>query len=146
MEGILAAYARLTAGPNAVFETWTGGKAKIPTGRDAIDLGRCAVGSDFRGLGLLRLLCVEGLLAAEQRGFRYVVGAVIPGEPFEVMLQQLGLRPSGGPVKELEPSGETFVVQPLACEVRLFASGWREERNSVLAKLAQKGIRVLPDV
>lgn len=138
----LAACARLTPGPDAVFETWTRGRAAIPTGPDVADLGRCAVGPEFRGSGLLRLLCVEGLLAAERGGFCQVVGAVIPGEPFQAMLESLGLLPSGEPVEEWEPSGLSFVVQPLACEVRQFADQWLHGRDLVRARLGLRGIGV----
>ena len=43
----IAAYGRLTPGPDSVFEKWTRGKASIPTGRHVMDLGRCLASPDF---------------------------------------------------------------------------------------------------
>ena len=141
IDGQIAAYGRLTAGPNAVFETWTGGAADIPTGPEVADLGRCLVAPVHRGLDLITLVCLEGLLLAAELGFKQVVGAVIPGRKLAAMLYEIGFRDSGSVVTEQEPNGNTIAIQPLvACcsQVDL----WAVARSRVLQQLAEKGYRL----
>jgi hypothetical protein len=92
VDGRLAASLRLTPGPHAWFEFLSEGRADIPTGPDVADLSRAMVAPAFRGQGhgLFELVMVEGLLLAHDRGFRHVVGGMVPGRRFRPFLEQLG--------------------------------------------------------
>ncbi len=141
IDGQIAAYGRLTAGLNAVFETWTAGAADIPTGPEVADLGRCLVAPAHRGSNLITLVCLEGLLLAAELGFKQVVGAVIPGRKLSAMLYEIGFRDSGGVVTEQEPNGNTVSIQPLVACCSQVAM-WDAARSRVLEQLADKGYRV----
>ena len=141
IEGSLAAYGRLTPGPHAVFETWSRGAARIPTGPNVADLGRCMVAPEHRGLDLITLVCLDGLLLAREMGFECVVGAVVPGRKLAAMLYEIGFRDSGPIVKSYEENGAIFTLQPL---VATCAKGglWEELRQALVEKLAGKGYAV----
>lgn len=139
VQGHLAAYARLTPGPDSVFEAWTRGAARIPTGERVVDLSRCAVAAGHRGLGLLRLITVESLLAAEEAGFEQAVGSVIPSEPFAHVFHAAGFEPRGPVVEEVEPSGERFQVQPIACALQGRRVEWERERERIRERLEARG-------
>lgn len=140
IDGQIAAYGRLTAGPNAVFETWTAGAADIPTGPKVADFGRCLVAPNHRGLDLITLVCLEGLLLAAELGFRQVVGAVIPGRKLAAMLYEIGFRDSGGVVTEQEPNGNSVSIQPLvACCSQVVM--WEAARSRLLDRLGDSGYR-----
>jgi hypothetical protein len=113
VRGELAAFGRLTPGPQSVFETWTHGKAQIPTGPDVIDLGRCMVAPKFRQLDLITLLCVEGFLIGAEKNFRAVVGAVKPGRKLANRLYAIGFKDSGPAVRDFEPNGDSVIIQPV---------------------------------
>jgi predicted GNAT family N-acyltransferase len=112
IHGELAAYGRLTPGPRAVFETWSRGIAEIPTGPNIADLGRCMIAPAYRGLDLITLICLDGLLLAAEMGFERVVGAVVPGRKLSAMLHEIGFRNSGRIVQSYEENGAIFTLQP----------------------------------
>jgi hypothetical protein len=141
IDGELSAAGRLTPGPNAVFESWTNGHAEIPTGPRVIDLGRCMVSANFRGLDLFRLICLQGFEIAVQRRFTYVVGAVIPGRRAADVLLALGFQPSGAPVKAVEPI-KTVLLQPLVKELTGTEDWTAWKKAEVLGQLHKRGFRV----
>ncbi len=143
IDNVIAAYGRLTPGPNAVFENWTHGKAEIPTGEDVVDLGRCLVNSRFNGLGLLTLVFLAGVNYAKENGFKYVVGSVIPHEKVGPKLYKLGFLNCGNPVYEDEPNESNILVQPLACNVEQNHHLWSKVFQEQAAYLKQKGYYLL---
>jgi GNAT superfamily N-acetyltransferase len=134
----LAAYARLTLGPNGFFATWTQGEARIPTGPDVADLGRCFVVPEFRGLGLMRVICLEALSRAEDRGCRAVVGGVVPGSRWGTLLEEIGLE-ACGPTVAGRGATATVHFQPLVCDVVRHAPRWTDFRNRALERLERSG-------
>jgi len=142
VQGKLAAYGRLTPGPRSVFETWSQGVAQIPTGPNVADLGRCMVAPEHRGLDLITLVCLDGLLLAAEMGFDYVVGAVVPGRKLAAMLYEIGFRDSGPIVQSYEENGAVFTLQPLVAACTQSAR-WEELRQRVVKKLAGRGYAVI---
>lgn len=136
----LAAYIRLTGGPDAVYKTWSNGTAPVPSGKNCADLTRCFVNRKFRKLGLMTLVCLEGLVAASEHGFEFAIGSVLPGMPFQKQLEQLGMLPTGPLFDELEPSGDVFRVQPIVCEIARWRDSWPSIREDQLSILHQKGL------
>jgi predicted GNAT family N-acyltransferase len=108
----LLAYGRLTPGPEAVFYTWTKGKAQLPYGADSIDLGRCMVHPDFRRNNLFELICIVAMQYASSQGFNYINGAVVEGSPWVHTLERIGLQKSGPVVQ-----GKSDLIQPLSCNL-----------------------------
>ena len=139
IQDTLAAYGRLTAGPAAVFEKWTQGRANIPTGKEVIDLGRCLVNPKFRGLGLLELVILTGLMRANDQGYQHVVGTYVPGEKVGEKLHKLGFVNSGTTVYEDETGGVTVLVQPVTCNVIQKKYLWQPILEANTAFLNSKG-------
>lgn len=146
VESDLAAYARLTPGPMAVFETWTRGKASIPTGPNIIDLGRCLVAPQFRGLDLMMLVCLEALLISSRIGYDVVVGSVIPGRRTAEMLKFIGFENSGSPVQSFKekPTGP-YLIQPLVAHCNQ-TDHWATVRQELLRKLGMLSYWVQSDI
>lgn len=142
IQGKVAAYGRLTPGPNAVFEKWMRGKATIPTGTNTIDLSRCLVSPDYRGLGLLDLVFLAGLNVANEQGYHYVVGSVIPHEKVGPKLYRLGFVNAGKPLYEDEPNEPNILVQPLMCDITKSAHLWSSVFLKQKAYLQSKGYDV----
>jgi hypothetical protein len=137
----LAAYGRLTPGPSSVFEVWTKGKAEIPTGTDVVDLGRCMVSPKFRGLDLLRLVCLEAFLLASKLGYSQIVGAVIPGRRAVEVLHSLGFSNSGVVVEASEPN-KTVLIQPLVISVSKNVENWIDLKGQILSDIRKKGVEI----
>lgn len=78
----IAAYSRLTPGPNAVFNTWTHGKSELPNDTLSIDLGRVFVNTDYKGLGLFNYILLQSCLISYYIGFEKINGTYIPEEKF----------------------------------------------------------------
>ena len=142
VEGELAAYGRLTPGPKSVFETWTRGKASIPTGPKVVDLGRCLVAPQYRGLELMMLVCLEALLLSARIGYDVVVGSVVPGRRTAEMLKLIGFENSGPAVQcfKEKPTGP-YCIQPLVVHCKQ-KDLWSELRQELILKLAMRDYHV----
>jgi hypothetical protein len=138
----VAAYGRLTLGPNAVFETWSRGTAKIPTGKEVADLGRCMVDPEFRGIDLITFVCLDSMLLAAKLGCRQVVGAVIPNRRLVDRLHAIGFRDSGEPVQQFAPNRSPVTIQPLVAECALVPD-WFAHRTRMIAEYRQQGYDVV---
>src|SRR5262249_29910406 len=137
----LAASGRLTPGPSSVFETWTQGRANIPTGASIVDLGRCMVSPDFRGIGLFRLLLLEAFLLAEKLGYSEIVGAVIAGRRTAEVLYGLGFRNCGVAVESVEPN-KTLLIQPLVVSVSGNVENWLDLKRQALSDIERNGFKI----
>jgi hypothetical protein len=142
VEGDLAAYGRLTPGPKSVFETWTHGKAIIPTGPNIVDLGRCLVAPQYRGLDLMMLVCLEALLLSARIGYDVVVGSVVPGRRTTEMLKLIGFENSGSAVQcfKEKPTGP-YCIQPLVAHCTQ-TDLWSRLRRDLILELATKNYDV----
>lgn len=146
VEGDLAAYGRLTSGPKSVFETWTRGEASIPTGRNVVDLGRCLVAPQYRGLDLMMLVCLEALLLSARIGYDVVVGSVVPGRRTAEMLKLIGFENSGPPVQcfKEKPTGP-YCIQPLIAHCKQ-TDHWFKLRQELVLNLATKNYFVQSEI
>lgn len=146
VENDLAAYGRLTPGPRSVFETWTRGKASIPTGPNVVDLGRCLVAPQYRGLDLMMLVCLEALLLSSKIGYDVVVGSVVPGRRAAEMLNLVGFENSGPAVQSFKekPTGP-YLIQPLVAHCSQI-DYWSKLRQELILKLATRNYRVQSEI
>lgn len=135
----IAAYGRMTPGPNAVFENWTYNKAQIPTGRNVLDLGRCLVNPDYRGLGLFDIICIAALLYAKDKDYKYVVGSYVPGTKVGGNLRELGFEASGEVVLEDEPTEVNVPIQPMVIDLSVKYGLWPAIMQKRRAFLETKG-------
>jgi hypothetical protein len=100
------------------------------------------VAPEHRGLDLITLVCLDGLLLAAEMGFNCVVGAVVPGRKLAAMLYEIGFRDSGPIVQSYEENGAIFTLQPLVAACT--QSGlWKELRQRLVQKLAGRGYAVI---
>ena len=139
----LAAMTRLTAGPKAMFETWTAGAAEIPTGSEVVDLNRVVVAVRFRGLGLFRLVMVDSLLRSVEKGFVSVVGATKPGREIVPAMVEMGFEAAGPEVMVGDPVNGRFLIQPyVVWDVSRHEGRWREMFSQQRKRLGEVGYRV----
>lgn len=139
INGVIAAYVRLTPGPNAVFEKWTQGKAKIPTGKEVIDIGRVLVNPLYRGINLFEPICTSALIYANKAGFKYAVGAFRVGRKLITGGYKIGFESSGEPAYAIEPNNTTVLIQPTVCDLNKSKSLWPEIILSSSKQLKMKG-------
>jgi len=132
----LAAYGRLTAGPQSVLETWTRGAAQVPTGAHVVDYSRGCVAPAFRRQGVFQLLCVDILLAASAAGFQHVVASVIPGKVHAHTMYELGFEDCGPPVMAYDSVGQSAMIQPLLISCA-DADRWQQLRSTLLSRITQ---------
>ncbi len=135
----VAAYGRLTIGAPGVFRTWSNGAAQLPEGSDVADLGRCFVHPDYRGLGLLKLVCLEGLRLASKLSMRVVNGAYIPGHFVAGCVHDIGFRDSGNPVEQHEPNGLKVTIQLVTCELGMSADKILSEYGLLIHRIEKRG-------
>jgi predicted GNAT family N-acyltransferase len=139
-ENELVAYGRLTPGPNSVFYTWSKGKIEMPNSKSSIDLGRCMVNPQYRGMDLLRVICILSLLYAKQKGYRYVNGTSRPGRGLMNMLEEIGYVKSGCIVNSYEPNGAVIQLQPFTCDFENSQVDLRLLLNKACDSLKSKGV------
>jgi len=121
------AAARLTPGPRSVFETWSQGKAAIPTGSSVVDISRVAVRPEVRRLGLSTIVLLESLCRASERGFQFIVGATTPKGALAELLGRLGFDEAGGVVELVESQGQRVSVQPMVlAPTERVVRAWRD--------------------
>lgn len=140
----IAAYGRLTPGPNAVFEDWTHGQANIPVGEQVIDLGRCLVSPQYRGQGLLELVVIAALIYAKEAHFKFMVGIVNPAEAVGTIALKYGFVNSGGlvPIYAGGMDELNILCQPMVCDLEKSHNLWHDRIEQQLAFLASKGYRL----
>ncbi|MBL0941232.1 MAG: hypothetical protein IBJ00_00650 [Alphaproteobacteria bacterium] len=137
VNNIIAAYGRLTPGPNAVFESWTQGRAQIPTGEDIIDLGRCCVSPLYRGTLLYETIILRGFQYAEDNKFKYVAGGYEVERYLGVRLLKLGFEHSGEAVYaggSADGIGKTL-IQPIVFKIKPYQYDWKNLINLSLGSL-----------
>lgn len=139
----IIAYGRLTPGPNAVLARWSQGKADIPLGKDVIDLGRCLVNPNYRGMNLYKLLCAKAIRYADLLGFNKVVGAFEPGRKFANSVYKMGFINSGDPVNFTLPNGEINLAQPAVCDIKATRKMWQDVINVNSSNLLQMGFSIV---
>ena len=114
----IAAYARLTPGPNAVFHEWTQGQSSLPNEIFTIDLGRVLVNPRFQGLGLSKWIMIECSLFASTIGFKVINGTYMPEHDLmKVSLHSIGFKDCGPTIIEQESGGISVLVQPVTCNI-----------------------------
>jgi predicted GNAT family N-acyltransferase len=124
IDGQIAAYLRLTPGPNAVLENWTQGRAQIPTGKEVIDAGRALVAPAYRGHQIYEAVVLKAFQWAEENDFKYVVGAYKHGRHLGSRILRLGFKNIGNPVYTDEPDGNRFLIQPVVFKVKPHHYNW----------------------
>jgi predicted GNAT family N-acyltransferase len=141
------ATARLTSGPDGVFEQWSRGKAKIPTGSHVADISRVAVRPDVRRLGLSSFVILECLRRAAERHFQVVVGATTREGALYDFLRRTGFVEAGSAVELLESQGQRITVQPMAVLVSPhLVRIWREMQEESQRRLAINGCSLRRDI
>lgn len=132
----IAAYGRLTAGPQSVLEGWTRGAAQVPTGAHVVDYSRGCVAPAYRRRGVFQLLCVDILLAASASGFQQMVASVIPGKVHAHTMYELGFEDCGPPVIAYDSVGQSAVIQPLIISCP-DSDRWKQLRSTLLSRIIQ---------
>jgi hypothetical protein len=142
IEGVLAAMARMTAGPNAVFEAWTAGAAEVPTGPHVVDLNRYVVARRFRMLGLFHVIMLDTLLRASAKGFTAAVGATKPGRRVGTAMLETAFEAIGPEVMVTDPVNGRFPIQMYAVRsIRQHDQWWRKMLAHHCRRLEAAGYR-----
>jgi hypothetical protein len=127
---------RLTPGPDSMFERWTARKAVIPVGADVVDLNRVVVATQYRRMGVFKLIMLDSLLRAATGGFNAVVGATKPRREILPSMYQMGFESTGPVVLLRDPTSGPFEIQPCAVfEVGSRVALWREMYNEIRVKV-----------
>ncbi|MBL0941235.1 MAG: hypothetical protein IBJ00_00665 [Alphaproteobacteria bacterium] len=120
IKGEIAAYGRLTPGPNSVFETISHGKARIPTGQDVIDFGKALVNPKYRGKNLFKVIILSGFQFAKYNSYHSIVGSYRIDSKMGPILQELGFEDSGPPVCILND----IIIQPIVYKINKDNYDW----------------------
>ena len=139
----LAAYMRLTPGPNAYFESVHRQRGNVPTGANVVDFNRAMVAPADRGNALFELLVIEGLMFACDKGFRKVVGASSPSRGFRSLLHRLGFVDTESAMPAHLPNGEIIIGLPLVAYTQGKRALWDACKSDTLARIRERGFVIV---
>lgn len=144
VDGLLAAYGRLSPGPHGWFEFDTRGEVHLPYGPDVIDFGRIVVAKTHRGRGheLFELILIDGLLLATDTGFKRVVGGYRKDRGFVPLIHDFGFQECG-PVfqRAIAPAHERYQLVVATTEDN--KDRWAACKLAVLDRLRAKGYDIV---
>jgi hypothetical protein len=135
--GHIAAYIRMTPGPDAVFRSWTKGTSALPNDDRTMDIGRILVSPRYQGWGLAKLVMLESLLHTSAWGLDKINGTYEPeNELMKTLVGKLGFSDCGEQLWETE-SGEVSVwVQPTTCAISPeLVALWQKERSNAYRRI-----------
>jgi hypothetical protein len=143
VEGNLAAYGRLTPGPDSWYAAISKGRAPKPSGPNVIEFTRVMVAPAHRGHDQFELILVEGLLWACDHNFDVVVGSSRPERRFRPFIRELGFADVGAPVQFEIGEGWTELGQMVKVSTHQNRQNWAARKRTVLGRFRAQGYDIV---